>query len=92
MQKTIKINEEVYEVGYIYDLIDNWVKNGELVEVRKGEFFRTRKHFVRSILGLSKIVPFPGKINMYLLSLKIQFTDIYEEWMGLKYPNSLITH
>ena len=81
MNQIIKINKEEYPIEHMYDLTDWGVRNGELIELRKGEFFWTKKHFVKSIFGLSKIVPFPDKINMYLLAFRLQFTDIYSRWM-----------
>ena len=73
-----------YEAKYFCDLVGDRISNGELIELGKGEFFSTKKHFVRMVLGLSKIFPFQDRINFYLLALRIQFTDIYDIWLRSK--------
>lgn len=89
MNQIIKINEKEHHIEYNYDLIDYWIRNEDLIKVRKGEFFWTKKHFVRWILSLSKIVPFPDKLNLYLFVFRIQFTNLYSDWMRSKYSISL---
>ena len=89
MNQMIKIDGDEYGVEHRHELTDYWVRNGELVELRKDEFFSTKKHFVKMVLGLSRIFPFRKRINFYLLAFRIQFTNIYEIWMRLKYPNSV---
>lgn len=82
MTKLIRINNKEYEVEYTYDIINNWLRNGELIEYRKGEYFWTKKHFIKFILGISKIVPFYERLDLYLFALRIQFTDLYPRWMN----------
>jgi hypothetical protein len=84
MTRRIKINNKEHDVEYSYDIINDWLKNGELIELRDGEYFCTKKHFVKVVLGLSKIVPFPDKFKIYLFALRLQFTDLYPKWMATK--------
>ena len=76
----IKINEREYSGEYIYELVDSLVRKGDLVKLRQGEFFWTKKSFVKTLLGFSKIVPFPNKIRIYLFAFSLQFTNLYSLW------------
>lgn len=81
MNQMIKINGKKYGVEHSYDRVDFLIKNKELIELRKGEFFWTKKNIVKNILGLSKIVSFSNKINMYIFVFRLQYTNLYSQWM-----------
>lgn len=85
MDLMIKINEVEYELEHMSGIIDSLLRDGQLIELKKGEFFWTKKHFVKGLLGMSKIVPFPNKVNIYLFAFHLQFTDLYSQWMNQKY-------
>ncbi len=88
MENVIKIDGDKYDVKCMYDSVNRWIIDGELIELRKGEFFWTKKHFVKMVLGLSKIYPFLDRTNFYLLAFRIQFTNIYDRWLESRmFPN-----
>lgn len=85
MNQVIKIDGYEYSEKFLYDLIGNQIRDGEFIELREGEFFSTKKHFVKMVLGLSKIYPFLDRMNFYRLAFKIQFTDVYDRWLESKF-------
>ena len=84
MENVIKIDGEEYDIKHMSDLVGDRIEKGGLIELRKGEFFSTKKHFVNSFLAFSKIFPFPDKMNFYRLAFKAQFTNAYSEWLNSK--------
>jgi len=71
------------------EFIKNFEKTGDVIELRPNEFFWTKKHFVKMILGLSKLYPLFKRSNFYFLAFQLQFTNLYSLWMESKVlPNN----